>query len=70
MNDLTLDNLYNPNNITAILTSNDGLIEAGEDQGFQEYPNKIELWGMIDGLLYRLKGWTTTLIATYGETDE
>ena len=65
MASLTLDDLHNPNNITAILTTNDGFIEAGEDQGFQQYPNKIELWEMIDNRLMKVKGWTTTLIATY-----
>ncbi len=45
MDDLTLDNLYNPHNITAILTANDGFIEAGEDQGFQEYPQEDRTLG-------------------------
>ena len=65
-NNLSIKDLYNPNNIQSILTTNDGYVVAGDNQGFQEYENKIELWEEVDGLLFKIKGWTTTLIATYG----
>ena len=65
MTNLTLDDLHNPDNITAILTTNDGLVEAGDNQGFQEYPNKMELWEMVDNYLRRVKAWTTTVICRY-----
>ena len=29
---MNIKDLHNPNNITAVLTSNDGFIEAGEDR--------------------------------------
>ena len=70
MNNLTLKDLHNPDDITAILTSNDGFIAAGDNQGFQEYPNKIELWEIRDNKLHKVKGWTTTVIATYGDPEE
>jgi HJR/Mrr/RecB family endonuclease len=67
MDELQLSDLYSPNEINAILTTNNGYIKACKDQGFQEYPNCIELWQkMEDGRLLRVHRWTSkTLIATY-----
>ena len=66
MKHLELLDLHNAENINAILTTREGFITAGYDQGFQIYPKRIELWQKLpDRRLLKVKGWTTSVIATY-----
>ena len=66
MEQLQLTDLHNPEKVKAIFTSKEGYIEAGPDQGFQCLPKRVELWQKLeDGRLLKVKGWTTTVIATY-----
>jgi hypothetical protein len=63
MGELNLADLYNPNNISAVLINNTGVVEAGKNQGFQEYPKSVELWEkMEDGRLLRVKRWLSKSI--------
>lgn len=66
MGNLDLTDLYNPNGIKAVLVySSNHFVELGDDQGFQELPKRIELWGMLDGQLMKIKGWNKTSVAMY-----
>ena len=63
---LELKDLYNPDNIQAILTKNNDFISADEDQGFQEYPGSVELWQKLDdGRLLRVRRWLKKSIIAY-----
>jgi len=61
MQNLTLNDLVNPREIKAVLVCNskqNAIVEACDDQGFQEYPGSIELWQSLpDSRLLRVKRW-------------
>jgi len=65
--DLILKDLYNPDEITSFLHyKRDVIIEAGENQRFQVYPNCIELWEMYEGRLMRVQRWLSkSILCTY-----
>ena len=66
MSDLTLSDLQNPNGIKAVLVySSNHFVELNDGQGFQELNKRIELWGIVDGLLMKIKGWNKTSVAMY-----
>ena len=66
MENLKINDLYNPNGITSFLHTNGNIYEAGENQGFQEYPGSIELWEKLkDGRLMRVKRWLKKSVITY-----
>lgn len=63
---LQLTDLHNPGNIIAVLEyRTNRYIEAGELQGFQVTPGKVELWGMESGRLLKICGWLKTSVAQY-----
>jgi len=67
-----LSELYNPNGIKGIWTAKMGFIVESENQSFQEFPKKVELWQMLeDGRLLKIGGWLKTSIpfACYKRTD-
>jgi hypothetical protein len=49
--------LYNPNNINVVLLSSGDIVELLDDQGFQEYPNRIELWQGLSSQLLMVDSW-------------
>ena len=55
--------LYNPNNINAVLLSSGDIVELDDDQGFQEYPNRIELWQGLSSRLSRVNSWNKTQVS-------
>ena len=55
---MTLNDLPNPNRVTALFHKNGHSIEMGEGQGWQEYPGSFELWQEIgDGRILRVQRW-------------
>ena len=67
---LNLSDLYNPQNVTAILTNCNNFIERDlKDQAFQETKGRFELWQKLqDGRLLYVKGWNKkSIICTYGK---
>ena len=63
---MNLTDLQNPNRIIGVLEyRSNHFIELADDQGFQELDKRIELWGMIDGRLMKIKGWNKTSVAMY-----
>ena len=76
--DPKLEDLYNPENIKAVLLKNGDFVEPDTDQAFQAYYNKkgptgsplitrLELWYKREnGLIYRAKAWNrSSIIVTY-----
>jgi hypothetical protein len=55
--------LYNPNNINAVLLSSGDIVDLQDDQGFQEYPNRIELWQGLSSRLLRVNSWNKTQVS-------
>lgn len=55
--------LYNPSNINAVLLSSGDIVELIDDQGFQEYPNRIELWQGLSSRLLRVDSWNKNQIS-------
>jgi hypothetical protein len=64
--------LYNPNNINAVLLSSGDIVELLDDQGFQEYPNRIELWQGLSSRLSMVDSWNKTQITMirYGTSKD
>ncbi|MCA6368269.1 MAG: hypothetical protein IM631_12190 [Cytophagales bacterium] len=64
--------LYNPNNINAVLLSSGDIVELLDDQGFQEYPNRIELWQGLSSRLSMVGSWNKTQITMirYGTSKD
>jgi|GEM_PF-6804802 len=55
---MNLEDLYNPDNICAIMTTKGVFVEKGPNQGFQETAGRYELWEKLeDGRLLKVKGW-------------
>lgn len=55
--------LYNPHNINAVLLSSGDIVELDDDQGFQEYPKRVELWQGLSSRLSRVASWNKTHIS-------
>ncbi len=62
---MDLTDLHNPEGWTAIRTMKEGLVTLGENQAFQCLPKRTELWCLDNGLLRKIKGWTTSVIMFY-----
>jgi len=43
--------------IERIVLCNGNVVELSNNQFFEEYPNKVELWEKKGKLLYKIKGW-------------
>ena len=64
--ELELKDLHNPKQIEAVLFTNGDLVEASDNQGWQEYPKSVELWEMLeDGRLMRVKRWLSKSIVAF-----
>jgi hypothetical protein len=63
---MTLNDLYNPQNIIGFLHKNGQYFEIGKNQAIQEWPGSIELWqDMKNGTIQRVQRWLKKSIIAY-----
>ena len=53
-----------------IMLSNGDRIVRGDDQWFEKYPKRIELWEKDREFMHKVKGWNSHSVVWISELDE